>query len=148
MLKPAVSLVSLILTVGFCYSPQASLATEPTVPTNNSSDVATQPTRLEISLSRRQVTLYQENTTIKTYPVAVGRSGWETPTGNFQVLQKLQNPKWINPFRKDLKRRENWSNGLTNQQGHYKSRSHQRVAHHRSHHTAPRSPLRLLRSPI
>jgi lipoprotein-anchoring transpeptidase ErfK/SrfK len=98
MLKPAVSLVSLILTVGFCYSPQASLATEPTVPTNNSSDVVTQPTRLEISLSRRQVTLYQENTTIKSYPVAVGRSGWETPTGNFQVLQKLQNPKWINPF--------------------------------------------------
>lgn len=98
MLKPAVSLVSLILSVGFCYSPPVSLATEPTVPPNISSDVVTQPTRLEISLSRRQVTLYQEKNAIKSYPVAVGRSGWETPIGNFQVLQMLQNPKWINPL--------------------------------------------------
>jgi lipoprotein-anchoring transpeptidase ErfK/SrfK len=98
MLKPTVSLVSLILTVGLYSSPQVSLAIEPTVPTNIPSDLVTQLTRLEISLSRRKVTLYHQNTPIKSYPVAVGRKGWETPIGNFQVIQMLHNPKWINPL--------------------------------------------------
>ncbi|MFQ4144907.1 L,D-transpeptidase [Chlorogloeopsis sp. ULAP02] len=58
----------------------------------------TQPLDLIISLSRRQLILYRGNNQIKTYPVAVGRSGWETPTGNFQVMTKLENPAWMNPF--------------------------------------------------
>ncbi|MBF2008559.1 L,D-transpeptidase [Chlorogloeopsis fritschii PCC 9212] len=58
----------------------------------------TQPLQLKISLSRRQLILYRGNTKIKTYPVAVGRSGWETPTGKFQVMTKTKNPAWMNPF--------------------------------------------------
>lgn len=104
MLKHLKTWVSLLLIVGFYSSPQVSLAVEQPVGTSNSPsdvvtpDVVTQLTRLEISLSRRQVTLYRENTAIKSYPVAVGRAGWETPKGNFQVMQMLQNPKWINPL--------------------------------------------------
>ena len=99
MLKHLKTWVSLLLIVGFYSNPQVSLAVEqPVGTTNSSSDVVTQPTRLEISVGRRQVTLYRENIPIKSYPVAVGRSGWETPTGNFQVMQMLQNPKWINPL--------------------------------------------------
>lgn len=99
MVKYSVTWVTLILTIGFYSSTQVSLAAEPPVViTNPSSDSVTQPLRLEISLSRRQVTLYYQNRPIKSYPVAVGRKGWETPTGNFQVIEMIQNPKWIHPF--------------------------------------------------
>ncbi len=104
MLKHLKTWGSLLLIVGFYSNPQVSLAVEQPVGTTNSPsnvvtpDVVTQLTRLEISLSRRKVTLYRENTPIKSYPVAVGRAGWETPKGNFQVMQMLQNPKWINPL--------------------------------------------------
>ncbi|MBW4487923.1 MAG: L,D-transpeptidase family protein [Trichocoleus desertorum ATA4-8-CV12] len=57
-----------------------------------------QPLRLEIQRSRRRVTLYQGKTPIKTYPIAVGRQGWETPIGQFKVIRKLRNPTWINPL--------------------------------------------------
>ena len=99
MLRQSLTWVSLILTIGFCSSAQMSLAAEkPVVVTGSPSNTVTQLTRLEISIKRRQVTLYKNNTLIKTYPVAVGRSGWETPKGNFQVMQMRQNPKWIHPL--------------------------------------------------
>ncbi len=99
MMKQSVSWVVLILTLGFCSSPLSSLAAEqPVLIVNPPLDLVTQPTRLEISLSRRRVILYRENNPIKSYPVAVGRKGWETPIGNFQVMQMVQNPKWIHPL--------------------------------------------------
>ncbi|QEQ01751.1 L,D-transpeptidase [Thermosynechococcus sp. CL-1] len=58
----------------------------------------TAPLRLEISLSRRQLTLYQGQTPLRRYPVAVGRPGWETPTGQFQVREMIRDPAWKNPF--------------------------------------------------
>ncbi len=54
--------------------------------------------RLVISLSNRRVTLYSGKTQMKSYPIAVGRAGWETPTGEFKVMDMQQNPTWINPF--------------------------------------------------
>jgi lipoprotein-anchoring transpeptidase ErfK/SrfK len=30
--------------------------------------------------------------------VGIGKPGWETPTGSFQVVQKKRNPAWISPF--------------------------------------------------
>ncbi|AHB87633.1 LD-transpeptidase YkuD family [Thermosynechococcus sp. NK55a] len=62
------------------------------------SALATPPLRLEINLSRRQLTLYQGDTPLRRYPVAVGRPGWETPVGQFQVRQMIRNPAWKNPF--------------------------------------------------
>ena len=59
---------------------------------------ATQTLRLEIRLSKRQVSLYRGDVKVKTYPIAVGRPGWETPTGNFRVGQKVRNPIWVHPF--------------------------------------------------
>lgn len=57
-----------------------------------------QPINLKIVLSQRQVILYRGKTKIKSYPIAVGRPGWETPTGNFQVLNMTKNPTWLHPF--------------------------------------------------
>ncbi len=55
-------------------------------------------TRLVLDISDRKVYVYQEETVIASYPVVVGKKGWETPTGNFQVIQKTVNPIWENPW--------------------------------------------------
>ncbi len=60
------------------------------------------PVRLELRLSKRQVTLYRGDQAIKSYPVAIGRPGWETPTGTFQVLQKVEKPTWIHPLQEGV----------------------------------------------
>jgi lipoprotein-anchoring transpeptidase ErfK/SrfK len=54
--------------------------------------------RLEISRSKRRVTLYQGDVAVKSYAIAVGKSGWETPLGTWRVQQKLRNPRWIHPL--------------------------------------------------
>jgi lipoprotein-anchoring transpeptidase ErfK/SrfK len=57
------------------------------------------PMRLELNLAKRRVTLYQNDQVFKSYPVAVGKAGWGTPTGNFAVKTKYRNPPWQNPFK-------------------------------------------------
>jgi len=109
MLKQSVRLVSLLSVFWLPFSYQQPLAPDVNVIPNTSyNSVAKtsessrtsiiQPTRLQISIEQRQVTLYQGTSKIKTYPIAVGRRGWETPTGTFQVAQMLRNPTWIHPF--------------------------------------------------
>lgn len=109
MLKQSVRLVSLLSVFWLPFSYQQPLAPDVNVisntsynsvakPTESSRTSVIQPTRLEINIEQRQVTIYQGTSKIKTYPIAVGRRGWETPTGNFQVAQMLRNPTWIHPF--------------------------------------------------
>lgn len=62
----------------------------------------TQALRLEIHLSRRQVTLYRGETPLKSYAIAVGRPGWETPVGSYEVKQMIKNPTWIHPLQKGV----------------------------------------------
>ncbi len=54
--------------------------------------------RLVISLSDRQVSVYHRDEYQRSFPIAIGRSGWETPTGDFEVMQMIQDPFWENPF--------------------------------------------------
>lgn len=54
--------------------------------------------RLVLDLSDRKVYVYKDDSVIATYPVAVGKKGWETPTGKFQVIQMSENPIWENPW--------------------------------------------------
>lgn len=61
-----------------------------------------QPLRIEINLTHRQLTLYRGASQLKTYPVAVGREGWQTPVGSFSVQQMLPDPAWRNPFTGDV----------------------------------------------
>lgn len=60
------------------------------------------PLRLELKLSTRHVTLYRGDQVVKSYPVAIGRPGWETPTGTFQVLQKVEKPIWVHPLQEGV----------------------------------------------
>lgn len=61
-----------------------------------------QALRLEIRLSRRQVTLYRGDAPLKSYPIAVGRPGWETPVGSYEVKQMIKNPTWVHPLEKGV----------------------------------------------
>jgi hypothetical protein len=54
--------------------------------------------QLEISLKYRRLTLYRGNNKIKSYPIAIGQLGWETPTGQFQIIDMQESPTWINPL--------------------------------------------------
>lgn len=55
-------------------------------------------TRLVLSLKERKVYAYQDDKVLASYPVAIGKKGWETPKGNFEVIQMVENPQWRNPW--------------------------------------------------
>ncbi|NJO39498.1 MAG: L,D-transpeptidase [Cyanobacteria bacterium RU_5_0] len=57
---------------------------------------------LVIRLSDRRVYVYENDQMKTSFPIAIGRSGWETPTGSFEVLQMQPNPIWQNPFTGEL----------------------------------------------
>lgn len=59
-------------------------------------------TRLVLKLSERRVYVYQQNQLETSFPVAIGRAGWETPTGTYHVIQMQQNPVWQHPFTGEL----------------------------------------------
>ncbi|HEY9643299.1 MAG TPA: L,D-transpeptidase [Coleofasciculaceae cyanobacterium] len=55
-------------------------------------------THLVIRLSDRRVYVYNRDQVKTSFPVAIGRAGWETPTGSYHILQMLRNPAWQHPF--------------------------------------------------
>jgi len=67
----------------------------------NESNIINQ-TYLLIKLSDRRVYVYQNKEIKSSYPVAIGKKGWETPTGEFEVINIQYKPIWINPFTRKL----------------------------------------------
>lgn len=55
-------------------------------------------TRLVLKLKQRRVFVFKGDKQVASYPVAVGKKGWETPTGNFKIIQMVKNPTWQNPW--------------------------------------------------
>lgn len=47
---------------------------------------------IDISVSNRQLKLYDASTLLKTYPIAVGKVLTPTPTGNYIIVNKEANP--------------------------------------------------------
>lgn len=60
------------------------------------------PTRLVLKLNQRQVEVYRGETLEASYPVAVGKAGWETPTGDFAVISTIESPGWTSPFTNEV----------------------------------------------
>jgi lipoprotein-anchoring transpeptidase ErfK/SrfK len=50
-----------------------------------------------VDLSELELTLYQGLRRVKAYPVAAGSAEYPTPTGEWTVWDKRENPVWINP---------------------------------------------------
>jgi lipoprotein-anchoring transpeptidase ErfK/SrfK len=49
---------------------------------------------LVLKLKEKRVYVYKGEKLLKRYPVAIGKKGWETPTGEWQVMEKIRNPAW------------------------------------------------------
>jgi lipoprotein-anchoring transpeptidase ErfK/SrfK len=52
---------------------------------------------LVINLSENRLYLYNGFKVEKTYPVATAMPGFTTPTGSWQIVNKVENPTWVNP---------------------------------------------------
>jgi hypothetical protein len=50
---------------------------------------------------RRRLLLLESGALRQSFPVAIGMPGWETPTGRFKVLQKIDTPVWVLPVSGD-----------------------------------------------
>jgi len=62
----------------------------------------THKTRLLIDLSQRRVYLYRDDKEKQSYPIAIGKPGWETPTGSFKVMQMTRDPYWRHPLTREV----------------------------------------------
>ncbi|PZV22956.1 MAG: L,D-transpeptidase [Cyanobium sp.] len=52
---------------------------------------------LVLQRRQRRLLVLEAGELIRTYPVAVGMPGWETPLGRFEVLNMHKNPVWEHP---------------------------------------------------
>lgn len=76
--------------------PVATTTTQPKITTK---EVATKyPTVIAINRSAYRLTLYKHLKVAKTYTIAVGRQGLETPAGEYPVVDKQINPSWHVPM--------------------------------------------------
>ncbi len=93
-----------VTTVPAATSNSSTTPPSATAPTNSTTTAATSEaakplaTRLVLVLGERKVYAYQNETVLASYPVAIGKKGWETPKGNFKVIQMVENPTWENPW--------------------------------------------------
>ncbi len=55
------------------------------------------PTVLTVNRSAYEVTLWRKLKKAKTYRIAIGRAGQESPGGKFKILNKAVNPAWYVP---------------------------------------------------
>ncbi|NJN87062.1 MAG: L,D-transpeptidase [Leptolyngbyaceae cyanobacterium SL_7_1] len=53
---------------------------------------------LVIDLSDRRLYVYNQDQLDTSFPIAIGREGWETPIGTHRVMQMQQDPAWQHPF--------------------------------------------------
>mgnify|MGYP001218378188 CR=1 FL=1 len=50
-----------------------------------------------INIGDLRLYYYEEGKFIDSYPIGIGRSGWETPLGKSKVIKKKKDPIWIPP---------------------------------------------------
>ncbi|CEJ45705.1 ErfK/YbiS/YcfS/YnhG-like protein (Uncharacterized protein) [Umezakia ovalisporum] len=55
-------------------------------------------TEVVVNLSQRRTYVYKRGEVIASYPIAVGKKGWETPTGSFRVTDMEEYPIWEHPI--------------------------------------------------
>ncbi|MDM9584581.1 MULTISPECIES: L,D-transpeptidase [unclassified Nostoc] len=63
-----------------------------------SSRLANVKTQVVVDLSDRRTYVYAGDEVIASYPIAIGKKGWETPTGSFQVIHMRHYPIWRHPI--------------------------------------------------
>jgi len=54
--------------------------------------------KLVLRLGKKVVDVYDKDKVVASFPVAVGKQGWETPQGEFEIMQMVKDPSWQNPW--------------------------------------------------
>lgn len=86
-----------------CQQQTATLASATPTPSSTPEQPAMpQEVRLVVKLGERQVHVYRGDAIQASYPIAIGKAGWETPTGTFKVMQMMQNPAWTHPMTREV----------------------------------------------
>ena len=57
------------------------------------------PRKVVIDIPSRTLLVMEGNRILKKFPVGVGRLGFMTPLGKHQVIRKIENPGWENPYK-------------------------------------------------
>ena len=52
---------------------------------------------LVLDRRRRQLVVLDDGMEVRRFSVAVGKPGWETPVGQFQVMELVVDPIWVHP---------------------------------------------------
>jgi len=94
------------------WQPSYKMLTKPKIPallpgesTQQGSNFVANNSRLVVDLSDRRSYVYQNERLSASYPVAIGKEGWQTPTGSFKVLQMRKNPVWRHPLTGEVVRK-------------------------------------------
>lgn len=83
--------------------PLSRVSTKPSPPIQAASPhqapLVREDTRVVINVPSRMLWVYSGNKIVKYFPVGVGRVGFMTPVGHFNVIRKVQDPGWENPYK-------------------------------------------------
>ncbi|WP_026733373.1 L,D-transpeptidase [Fischerella sp. PCC 9605] len=80
-------------------NPIKSLLAQVPIPEKPSTILASaDQTKVIVDLSDRRVYVYRQDQVIASYPTGIGKKGWETPTGSFQIDNMRRNPIWRHPI--------------------------------------------------
>lgn len=71
------------------FAPPAVAAAEP--------EAETPARRLVVSFTAHTITLYEGDTILKAWPVAVGKPASPSPEGKFVIVNRIENPVWYTP---------------------------------------------------
>jgi lipoprotein-anchoring transpeptidase ErfK/SrfK len=83
----ALSFASYALLAAFAFNPSRAAAQTPAQPTR----------RIIVSIPEHKLALLENDRVVKIYDVAVGASSSPSPTGEFQIAQRLENPTYYKP---------------------------------------------------
>ncbi len=65
--------------------------------TSNSAPINTVKRWILINIPARSLRLYEDNNCVAMYPVGVGRIETKTPAGFYKIVEKIENPTWVDP---------------------------------------------------
>lgn len=65
--------------------------------TSNSAPVNTVKRWILINIPAHSLRLYEDNNCVAMYPVGVGRIESKTPAGFYKIVEKIENPTWVDP---------------------------------------------------
>jgi L,D-transpeptidase ErfK/SrfK len=50
-----------------------------------------------LNLAEKRLYYFPASGEVITYPISIGREGWSTPVGNFNIASKIKDPTWTPP---------------------------------------------------